>query len=223
MPIRVLRIIFISLAVASPILAQAGSVEWNYLRLDDAGTIERPGFNGMETWREYVWTEPYFSFCTHLADETLVLQGQNGAFLEYIYGINLAEAGDVINPNSGLLPGSPFYYGFPDGSFDSFSTEILLGEKVCFAYSVAYGKMMTGEPPDPSSPSRWGWLELQVTKDGDIVLLRDAFSWDRDSLVVGAIPEPSSALLLLAGGALLTLRRRRKMLYCPPCRQVVHP
>ena len=78
----------------------------NYLRLDDVGTIERPGINGMETWREYVWAEPYFSFCTHLGDQTLVLQGQYGAFLEYVYGITLAEAGAVIDPNSDLLPGS---------------------------------------------------------------------------------------------------------------------
>lgn len=200
---------------------QAGSVEWNYLRLDKLGSIERVGIDGMETWKEYCWSEPYFGFCTRLVGETLVLQGQYGAFMEYVYGINLAGAGDVINPNSDLLPGSPFYYGFPDGSYDSFSAEILLGEKVCLAYSVAYGKLMTGEPPDPSSPSRWGWLELQVTQDGDIVLLHDAFSWDRDPLVVGAIPEPSSALLLLAGGALLAMRRRRNLVCYLPCRRAL--
>ena len=209
MPIRVSRIVFIVLAMSAAIQTQAGSVEWNYLRLDDVGTIERPGINGMETWREYVWAEPYFSFCTHLGDQTLVLQGQYGAFLEYVYGITLAEAGAVIDPNSDLLPGSPFYFGFPDGSSDNFSVEIPRGETAYFAYSVAYGNLMTGEPPDPSSPSRWGWLELQVSQDGDVVLRRDAFSWDRDPLVVGAIPEPSSTLLLLAGGALLVLKRRR--------------
>lgn len=208
MRIRVFRIIVIILIVSLTIQTQAGSVEWNHLRLDDVGTIERPGINGMETWREYVWVEPYFSFCTYLCDQTLVLQGQYGAFPEYVYGITLAEAGIVINPNSDILPGSPFYFGFPDGRSDNFSVEIPLGETAYFAYSVAYGNLMTGEPPDPSSPSRWGWLELEVSQNGDLILLRDAFTWNRDPLTVGSTPEPSGALLWLMGGALLALRRR---------------
>ena len=206
MPMRTIIFILSFLFLILPMRTLvASTVEWNHLQLSGGSAFDQGG----ETWRSYSWTEPYFSFCTHLEGDTLILRPNEGAFMEYLYGITLAEAGTVINPNSDVLPGSSFYFGFPDGSSDNFSAEILLGETAYFAYSVAYGNLMTGEPPDPSSPSRWGWLELQVTQDGDVVLRRDAFSWDRDPFVVGVSPEPASGLLLLVGGALLALRRQK--------------
>ena len=54
----------------------------------------------------------------------------------------------------------------------------------------------------------YGWLAIDVDGDGVLRLAHSALSTE-PGIVVGAIPEPSSALLLLFGCAGLALRRRR--------------
>ena len=127
--------------------------------------------------------------------------------MEYAYNIVIARKGDVADASyTGLRP---FCYMMSDGeSTGSVDFEIPLDDTTYLAYTVAYGNSMTGAPPDPSSPSRWGWVELKAEQNGELVLVRDAMSWS-DPLVIGAVPEPSSALLLLVDGAVLGLRRRR--------------
>jgi hypothetical protein len=55
----------------------------------------------------------------------------------------------------------------------------------------------------------YGWVNLHVDRNGELGLLRSAIGLDGQSMVVGAIPEPSGGLLLFLGVAALSLRRSR--------------
>ena len=54
----------------------------------------------------------------------------------------------------------------------------------------------------------YGWLAIDVDSEGALHLAHSALSTE-PGIVVGAIPEPSSAVLLLLGIAGLALRRRK--------------
>ena len=54
----------------------------------------------------------------------------------------------------------------------------------------------------------YGWVQLGYAGDGHLSVLASAWDKDGDSIVVGAIPEPSSGVLVLLGLAGLALRRK---------------
>ena len=178
---------------------QAASVYWNYLSMSRGYPFE----DGMA----YAWDEPYFSFVTHVAGQNLILTATYGVFMEYAYDMGEVNKGDLIDAS--YAGQGWFCYMSGSGELDGSDISIPLGETFYLAYTVAYGSPMSGAYPDPSSPSRWGWVELKAEQNGELVLVRDAMSWG-DPLVVGAIPEPAAGLLLLVGGAALALRRRRR-------------
>ncbi len=68
---------------------------------------------------------------------------------------------------------------------------------------------------DPPDSAYYGWVQLGIDTDGNIVVLNSACDFDHGPMVVGggawegATPEPVSGILLLLGGALLALRRAR--------------
>ena len=58
----------------------------------------------------------------------------------------------------------------------------------------------------------YGWLAIDVDSSGELHLAHSALSTE-PGIVVGAIPEPSSALLLILGCAGLALKRRRVLFH----------
>ncbi len=55
----------------------------------------------------------------------------------------------------------------------------------------------------------YGWVQLGYTYGKELEVMGSAWDMDGDSIIVGAIPEPSGGMLFLLGIACLTLRRRR--------------
>ena len=55
----------------------------------------------------------------------------------------------------------------------------------------------------------YGWAHVSIDENFKMTLLGEGINLSGGAVVVGGIPEPSSALLLLLGVAALTLRRRR--------------
>ena len=56
----------------------------------------------------------------------------------------------------------------------------------------------------------YGWVHVSVDDDLNMTLLDEGINLYGGPVVVGAIPEPSSAVLMLVGLAWLALRRRRR-------------
>ena len=54
----------------------------------------------------------------------------------------------------------------------------------------------------------YGWVQFHRDEGGAVSFVTSALDLTGGGVVVGAIPEPSSALLLLAGRVMLALRRR---------------
>ena len=56
----------------------------------------------------------------------------------------------------------------------------------------------------------YGWVHLNVDEQGRMNILSSVIGMEGQSMIVGAIPEPSAGVLLLLGLAALALRRRRE-------------
>ena len=108
-----------------------------------------------------------------------------------------AEKGDVVNDgflHSGEMVLDAYY---------SDRTEIEHGSVTAMKDSTFYLALIVDDA------DYYGWLAIDVDKDGMLTLSHSVLSDTEGILVVGAIPEPSSAVLMLVGLAWLALRRRR--------------
>ena len=79
-----------------------------------------------------------------------------------------------------------------------------------FYLMFAVGSLNDHNAGIPNPNCLYGWAQLKVDGNGELGLIRSAIGLDGQAMIVGAIPEPSSALLLLLGCAGLALRRRRR-------------
>lgn len=84
------------------------------------------------------------------------------------------------------------------------------------SYTISIGKMESiylgyaaqDRCIDPNM-QYYGWMELYLSSDNVLSIRNSAVDINGSSIIVGAIPEPSSALLLLLGCAGLALKRRK--------------
>lgn len=83
-----------------------------------------------------------------------------------------------------------------------------LDSDIYLIFAVGSTEDYNNNIPDPNC--LYGWAHLEVNKNGELGLLESAIGLDGQSMIVGAIPEPSSGLLLILGLSLLSLRRKRE-------------
>ena len=93
-------------------------------------------------------------------------------------------------------------YDWSQTSPESYSVSIGKMESVYLAYA-AQDRCI-----DPAM-QYYGWMELYLSSDNVLSIRNSAIDTSGNSIIVGAIPEPSSALLMLLGCASLVLKRRK--------------
>ena len=91
-----------------------------------------------------------------------------------------------------------------------FTTEA--GADFYLMFAVGSTKEYNDNIPNPNC--LYGWALLEIDTNGELELKRSAIGLDGQEMIVGAIPEPSSALLVLFGCAGLALKRRRLLFQC---------
>ena len=108
-----------------------------------------------------------------------------------------AEKGEIVNDSligSGEMVLDAYY---------SDSAEIKHGSVTVMKDSTFYLALIVDDA------EYYGWLAIDVDKNGKLALSHSVLCDTEGVLVVGAIPEPSAGMLLLLGLVGLALRRRR--------------
>lgn len=173
----------------------AGTVEWNkafvvigedYERVHDLSvTIGAPSF--LPTWGDRI-------------DGGWRLTALVATYMEYANSFVIANEGDVVGADY-MANQAQFFlysrYGDEESARSDYYMDILEDAPVYVAFQNEF-----------SSGSRYGWFQIGVDDAGDLMMLSSAWDLDGDTIVVGAIPEPSSGLMLLFGLAALALQRR---------------
>ena len=134
-----------------------------------------------------------------------------------------ANPGDIVDASTTSNQGNGHYFyndllGNTDPIPDSRGTpaELAIGEVGYFKLAVMdeeqfsryVGIIYDGGQPDFTPTVYYGWASFTVDSQGNLTFLESAIGLDGQSMVVGAIPEPSAVALLLLGLATLALRRR---------------
>ena len=120
----------------------------------------------------------------------------------------LMDIGDVVDYNSTVGADEVFYSFYCKDGGESEGTlsdyDVTLPRR---AEQIVYFGFATNITPNDEPSFLYGWLGLTVTADS--LSVNDAvINLQGGPMVVGVIPEPSTALLLLLGLVPLALRRR---------------
>ena len=135
----------------------------------------------------------------------------------------VAQAGNVVNyDTTHNLDASQYLVHIdptnPDDNITGPST-LTMGRDsaiyLAFTSNEQYG--------DPPNSVYYGWVQIGIDTEGNLVALNSACDFDHGSMVVGGgaweggVPEPSGGILLLLGAAILGLRRHPQKLLCDLC------
>ena len=177
------------------ISADAATVQFGTAVLDDLSTMGsiRPTANASGISTDFMI---FLSAETLQSGMRLVIDQSN--YMEYGVESMVMEAGTECGHDYfGTL-----IYDWAQTSPESYIVSIGKMESIYLGYAAQDRFVNPNE-------QYYGWMELYLSSDNVLTIRNSAVDINGNSIIVGAIPEPSSALLLLVGCAGLALRRRR--------------
>ena len=174
--------------------AEGATVQFGTAVLDDLGTMGsiRPTANasGISTYFMI-----FFNAETLQSGMRLVIDQSN--YMEYGVESMVMEAGTEC----GHMCFGTLIYDDTQTSPDSYTVSIGKMQSIYLGYAAQDRHINPNE-------QYYGWMELYLSSDNILSIRNSAIDISGDSIVVGAIPEPSSAILLFVGCAMLILRRK---------------
>lgn len=172
---------------------RAANVVWNAI------TIEQDAVGG------YCISYPCITMTATVAGDYIVLSADPFDYMEISSSWISAERGDVVTVDSVKRASSYFYAAdFWTGEDENVRTDysIILQDG-----DSAYFAMISRTYTAPTHYDT-AWLELRYDA-GILYANSSAIDYDGEALLIGAIPEPSSACLMLIGLSALALRRKQ--------------
>jgi len=200
------------MACCSSIL-EAGTVLWNAFTAVNDGiggqTVELHSYGFDVSFHVTAYDMKGFYLTARANDSR---QGTLAPISTFISGAWMsAYIGDLSGPETLLDKGEYFFNELHGVSSSSQKTDIAITEGdsqylkfVLQDFDEAYA-YLTGQASEIQS-LYFGWMEYKYD-DGAFRILNSVIGLEGQSLTVGAIPEPSSAVLLLLGCVGLLLRR----------------
>jgi hypothetical protein len=190
------KALFIVTLISTMITSAKGAiVEW------DVSQVFYNSFNISGSDYYFTIGRPFLNICADIVGSGLLLTAENSSNMESGNTFAIASKGDVVSREYMDAKGEYFHLaecGNPDVRKD-YSILLDGSENIYLAFIADYARFET---------PRYGWVELGLDDDGLLKAYSSAWDIDGDSIVVGAVPEPTSGLLLLLGVSILTLRRR---------------
>lgn len=177
--------------------AKAASVQFGTAVLDDLSSMGsiRPTANASGISTDFMI---FLNAETLQSGLKLVINQSN--YMEYGVESMVMEAGTECGHASfGTL-----IYDWTQTSPDSYAVSIGKMESIYLGYA-AQDRCI-----DPAV-QYYGWMELYLSSDNVLSIRNSAIDINGNSIIVGAIPEPSSGMLALLGFIGLALKRQRSL------------
>ena len=199
LPISFKKMLVAVFAVTVALSVHSANVAWNMASLEIWEPITYSGYDFQATITyTYLVMEGYYS------GASIVLRALPETNLARANSFVLAEKGDVVN--AGYMNSKIQFFAhakYCDWEDSETHTDYPLILDPGDVYYLAFSSESYQEPV-----FTYGWVELGYTTEAGLQVLASAWDRDGDSIVVGAIPEPTSGLLLLLGVAGLALKRK---------------
>ena len=178
----------------------------------NAATVEWNGFYYYDWFdAESSMTAGQYGACAYIrwfnsvdAFGNLIWQSDVGDYMEMTCAWMQVDVGDLINEEFVRSQSGYFYRR------NLYGEEVLRSDyDIVFpADSDVYLGVAVARRYDTPLDVLYGWVQFHRDEGGAVSFVTSALDLTGDSVVVGGIPEPSSALLLLVGFGLLATRRK---------------